>query len=45
MVRITKKDEKKEEEEEEKKKKKKKRQTVYLFSYCNSEMFHSQTVV
>jgi len=41
MVRITKKDEKKEEE----KKKKEKRQTVYLFSYCNSEMFHSQTVV
>ena len=41
MVRITKKDEKKEEEEE----KKKKRQTVCLFSYCNSEMFHSQTVV
>jgi len=41
MVRITKKDEKKEEE----KKKKKKRQTVCLFSYCNSEMFHSQTVV
>jgi len=40
MVRITKKDEKKEEEEE-----KKKRQTVCLFSYCNSEMFHSQTVV
>ena len=40
MVRITKKDEKKEEEE-----KKKKRQTVCLFSYCNSEMFHSQTVV
>jgi len=43
MVRITKKDEKK--EEEVKKKKKKKRQTVCLFSYCNSEMFHSQTVV
>jgi hypothetical protein len=41
MVRITKKDEKKEEEV----KKKKKRQTVCLFSYCNSEMFHSQTVV
>jgi hypothetical protein len=37
MARITKKDEKKEEE--------KKRQTVCLFSYCNSEMFHSQAMV
>jgi hypothetical protein len=36
MVRITKKDEKKEE---------KKRQTVCLFAYYNSEMFHSQAMV
>ena len=35
MVRITKKDEKKKE----------KRQTVCLFAYYNSEMFHSQTMV